>query len=209
MVTLLAAALALASAAPQPAGTPQAARVRCEFRVFDGSDEVSSSTRVRIYDKGQRDNAIAPDASGHVDLAPGVYDVQAVRERDGQVAGIRWLTGLLIQRYPDENGSHLEVLNFKPQYGALELRTGDADLDAAAFRAGDRTRPVATGLRGQGYLLLVLPAGRYDVSVRAKAPNGSERWLPDVDVPVDRTRLRTLQPGAAAFQAPSGAARAR
>jgi hypothetical protein len=194
---------------PRPAVTPQAARIRCEFRVFDGNDEVSSSTRVRIYDKGQRDKGISTDGSGHADLTPGVYDVQAVRERDGQVVGIRWLTGLLIQQYPDEGGSHLEVLNFKPQYGVLELRTGDGEFDAAAFRAGERDRSVATGLRGTGYLLLVLPAGRYDVSVRTKASTAAERWITDVDVPVDRTRLRTLQPGAAAFEAPLGDARTR
>src|SRR5512144_1743275 len=130
MVTLIAAALALAMSAHQSADPAQpATRIRCEFRVFDGSDEVSSTTRVRIYSKGQRDNAIPTDTSGHADLATGVYDVQAVRERDGQVAGIRWLSGLLIERYPDEAGSHLEVLNFKPQYGALELRTAGGDFE--------------------------------------------------------------------------------
>jgi hypothetical protein len=190
--------------APQASPAAQPSPIQCEFRVFDGGDEVSPSTRVRVYASGQRDNGVAADSTGHVQLAPGLYDVQALRERDGQVTGIRWVEHLLIQRYPDEQGHHLEVINFKPQYGALELRTVDqADYDVSAFPAGDRARLIATGLRGPGYRLLVVPAGRYDVRVRANGSNPADSWLPDIDVPVDRTRLRTLRPPDPAARRPA------
>ncbi len=177
--------------------------VACEFRVFDAADEISRETRVRIYPSGRRENPVRVEA-GRVSLAPGLYDVQAVRERDGRVTGMQWVEHLLIQRYPDEGGHHLEVINFKPQYGALELRTGgQGDYQATAFPAGDRARPVATGLAGAGYLLLVVPAGRYDVRVAGKGANAAEFWMPDIDVPQGRTRLRTIRPPASQSHRPS------
>ncbi len=179
-----------------PPSTPPAQPVACEFRVFDGADEVTGETRVRVYVNGQKENGVAADAAGRVPLRPGLYDVQLIRERNGQVTAIRWIEHLLIMRYPDEEGRHLEVANFKPQYGALELRTGaGATTDTAeAFAPGDRTRPIASSRPGDGYLLLVVPAGRYDVRVGPAGSAAAGAWLTDVDVPADRTRLRTLTP---------------
>ena len=169
--------------------------IQCEFRAFDGADEVTRETRVRVYPSGLKEGGIATDPAGHVPLAPGLYDVQVLRERDGRVTAIRWIEHLLIMRYPDEAGQHLEVVNFKSQYGALELKTSRQDCEATAFAAGDRARPIATGKRGAGYVLLVAPAGRYDVRVKAATPNAPDIWLTDVDIPADRTRLRTLDAG--------------
>ncbi len=189
-------ALSLLAAAPQtPPPAQSAPPVRCEFRVFDAGDEVTAGTKIVVYGSGQRSNPIAADARGRTPLVPGLYDVQVIRERGGQVTGIRWVEHLLIQHYPDEQGRHLEVINFKPQYGALELRTGETGDQVTAFASGDRTKPVATGRAGDGYVLVVVPAGRYDVRVQAKGSN-AETWLPDIDVPADRTRLRTIRPSA-------------
>jgi hypothetical protein len=184
-------------AAPSPAAVATQAfgSITCEFRVFDGGNEISRETRVIVYPSGRSENGLRPDAAGRVSLAPGLYDVQAIRERGGQVAGIRRVEHLLIQRYPDEQGYHLEIINFNAQYGALELKTGGAvEYDAAAFTAGDRTRQVATALRGAGYLLFAVPAGRYDVRVKPAGASTPETWLTDIDVPQGRTRLRTFRP---------------
>jgi hypothetical protein len=181
-------------AAPAQATDAQA-RITCEFRVFDGGDEISRETRVVVYPSGRRENGVRIDARGRARLDAGLYDVQAIRERNGQVAGIRWLEHLLIVRYPDEEDFHLEIINFNTRYGALELKQVDrTEYDAAAFAPGDHARPVATALPGAGYLLLVVPAGRYDVRVRAKSAKAVETWLPGIDVPAGRTRLRTLRP---------------
>ncbi len=183
----------LAWLAQTPASPPPAQPIACEFRVFDGADEVTRETRVRVYVNGQKENGVPADAAGRVPLGPGLYDVQLIRERNGQVTAIRWIEHLLVMRYPDEEGGHLEVANFKPQYGALELRTADAAADTAeAFAPGDRTHPIASSKAGNGYLLLVVPAGRYDVRVRPTGSTAPGTWLTDVDVPAERTRLRTL-----------------
>jgi len=188
--------LVLVSWLAAPAQTPDAqALITCEFRVFDGGNEISRQTRVIVYASGQREKGVRTDAAGRVRLGAGLYDVQAIRQRNGQVVGIRWLERLLIARYPDEEGFHLEVINFNTRYGSLELKPVDrTEYDATAFAPGDHAHPVATALPGAGYLLLVVPAGRYDVRVRAKGATGVETWLPQIDVPGGRTRLRMLRP---------------
>jgi hypothetical protein len=168
--------------------------IQCEFRAFDGADEVTGETRVRVYANGRKGGGVPADSSGRIALTPGLYDVQVTRERDGQVRAIRWVDHLLIVRYPDEGGRHLEVTNFKPQYGALELRAPAAEYEATAYAAGNRSRPVAGSRTGDGYLLLVVPAGRYDVRITPRSAGGTERWIADVDVPADRTRLKTIGP---------------
>ncbi len=194
MVTISLFLIVSGLAAPWQATAPQPSpRITCEFRVFDGGDEVSRETRVLVYPSGRRENGVPIDASGRVPLEAGLYDVQAIRERNGQVTGIRWVEHLLIQRYPDEEGHHLEIINFNARYGALELKPGNSvEYDVAAFAAGDRTRAVATALPGVGYVLLVLPAGLYDLRIKARDASAPEKWLPEIDVPAGRTRLRTI-----------------
>ena len=180
----------------QAIAAPQAPPpIQCEFRAFDGADEVTRETRVRVYHNGRKGNGTPTDSGGRIALGPGLYDVQMIRERNGQVRAIRWVDHLLIVRYPDEAGRHVEVTNFKPHYGALELRAGTAtNYEAAAYPAGERSRPVASGKPGDGYLLLVVPAGRYDIRITPGSPSGPESWMADVDIPADRTRLKTIGP---------------
>ncbi len=194
MTTILLFILAwLVQNAPPPQISPP---VQCEFRAFDGADEVTRDTRITVYPGGQKKNGTPADKAGRVALLPGLYDVQLLRERDGRVIGIRWVEHLVIMRYPDEADRHVEVVNFKPQYGALELKVASqAAYEAAAYPAGDHARPVDSSRPGQGYLLLVVPAGRYDVRVKPTESNAAETWLTDIEVPADRTRLRTIGAG--------------
>ena len=134
--------------APQPpavAGDP--ATVRLELRVFDGPEEVTGETRVRLFPRGQRTNdlptTIAPGQAITATVPVGFYDAQAIREKQGEVAGLRWAEQLLVQRYPDEYGRHLEVINFKPGYGALQIRPAP---DAAAAAKGWTAAAYASGL---------------------------------------------------------------
>ena len=166
-----------------------------EIRVFSGSEEVSGETRVTLHRAADRTAAVPP-APGHegrhvFSVAAGIYDAQVVRERDGRVVNIRWAERLIIMPYPDEDGRHLEVVNFTNGYGALQVkspRQGEMP-ELAVFSVGERTR--ATGApvpnrHGQDYALFVLPAGRYDVQVKTDA---RPTWHTDLEVPLDRTRL--------------------
>ena len=120
---------------PPVAGDP--ATVRLELRIFDGPDDVTAETRVRLFPRGQRTNDLpttsAPGQAITATVPVGFYDAQAIREKRGEVAGLRWAEQLLVQRYPDEYGRHLEVINFKPGYGALQIRPAP---DAAAAAKG-------------------------------------------------------------------------
>jgi hypothetical protein len=172
--------------------------VRAEFRIFSGVEEITASTRLRLMPTGTRDRptTLAEGATLAADLTAGIYDVQALRLQQGSIVGIRWAERLVIMYYPDEDGRHLEVINFQPGYGALQLRAHKGQLsayDVAIYPARDRSKPAAAPVAGEGYTLFVVPAGRYDVRVR---PAGSvsdaeqARWLLDIEVPADRTRVK-------------------
>ena len=175
-------------------------QVRAEFRVFAGTEEITASTRLRIMPTGARDRPMGiPEGARLVtDLPPGIYDVQALRHRQGAIVGIRWAERLVVMYYPDEGGRHLEVINFQPGYGALQLRAAKGQLDAyevAIFPARERSKPAAPPLEGEGYKLFVVPSGRYDVRVRPAggAANDEEtRWFLDIEVPSDRTRIKVV-----------------
>lgn len=180
-----------------------AAPVQCEFRVFDGADEVTAETRVRVYPSGTREAGATVDAGqARVTLPAGIYDAQAIRQRQGQVLNIRWAERLVIMPYPDEQGLHLEIINFKPRFGALQLRPGgtgataQSAYDAVVYAAGERAREAARPIAGEDYVLFVIPAGRYDVRVRVRPRPGGEaadRWLLDVEIPEDRMRLKRIE----------------
>lgn len=170
-----------------------------EIRIFLGAEEVGSETRVTLHRAGDRSAAVAPAQgrtgshvfSSHVFTVPaGTYDAQAVRERDGKVQNIRWAERLIVMPYPDEDGRHLEVVNFRNGYGALQIKArAGAVSEPALFAAGERSRPVAPPVPvrpGDDYVLFVVPAGRYDIQIK-----GGTRlaWHTDIEVPLDRTRL--------------------
>lgn len=197
MLTMILAATLLALQAPatSQAGPP----VRLVIRVFNGAQEVTTDTRLMVYAAGSREAPLAVDlrpGTGHVAEVPtGLYDVQAVQQREGRVVNIRWAEHLVVMRYPDEGGEHLEVINFQPGFGALQVRPGpnwtkgpDA-WQAALFPSGERAREAGAPTTGDGYRLFLVPAGTYDLRV---AGGEDPVWLPSIEVPPDRTRLKVV-----------------
>lgn len=177
-----------------------AAPVTAEFRVFAGTEEITTVTRLRIMPTGTREKSLTVEEGKRLvtTIPPGIYDVQALRLRTEGIVAIRWAERLVVMHYPDEGGRHLEVINFQPGYGALQVRATKgpiADYDVAVFAAGDRTATAGERLLGEDYRLFILKAGRYDIRVR-RGPNPREtddaQWLLDVEVPEDRTRLKTF-----------------
>ena len=122
-------------------------------------------------------------------VPPGIYDAQAVHERDRRVVSIRWAERLVVMPYPDEAGHHLEVINFDAGYGALQIRAANGqkpDADVALFAANDRSHPAALASWHEMYALMVVRAGQYDVQVTR---GSRSTWHNAIDVPLDRTRL--------------------
>ena len=181
----IAAALALAFAPTGPPPQP----VLLEIRVFDGPGEVTRDTRVVVHATNDRSEPIATVGGGaatiELNVPQGIYDVQAIHERDGQVVNIQWANRLVVMRYPDEGGRHLEVLNFKNGYGALQIRSADGSLPDVTLHAGEG-KEVATRISGPAYVLFVVPAGSYEV--RARRGARVSRYS-GIEVPRDRTRL--------------------
>lgn len=195
---LLAFIIALAAPAralvPQGPGGAQSS-ITLELRVFNGTEEVTTQTRLTVHRAGERTESIphTPSGDGRVQLKvpAGIYDVQAIHVRDGRVLNIRWANRLVVMPYPDEQGHHLEVINFKNGYGALQVRgAGGAELEAALFEPGKRQKPVAAPITGAKYGLFVVPAGVYDLQVRSGAKLS---WQNGIEVPLDGTRLSVVQ----------------
>jgi hypothetical protein len=179
-------ALAIVAGDTAPAGS-----LTLELRVFDGFEDVTSQTRVSVHRAGERTAPIVQVSAGQptisAELAPGIYDVQAIREREGRVLSIRWAQRLIVMAYPDEEGRHLEVINFQNGFGALEVRRHDRmPPEAAIYNPGDRTKTAAAAIPGPGYLLFIVPAGPYDLQT---GDAEGQEWHPGFEVPLDRTRL--------------------
>ena len=192
--------LSLAAAVHAQEGAVQPRPVQAEFRIFSGTREVTASTRLRVMPTGKRDQAMAV-ANGKTlatAIPPGIYDVQALLLRNDAVVGIKWAERLVIMYYPDEDGRHLEVINFEPGFGALQVRGGTgatSGYEVVMFPVGDRSTRIDATARGEDYRLFVLPAGRYDLRVRpAGAGDDSDdaRWFLDIEVPADRTRMKSV-----------------
>ncbi len=180
------AAIALAAALVMQAP----ATVRLQIRVFDGRDEVTPETRMTLYKAGAHDRPIAtavPPAPFDSQVPAGLYDAQVIREKDSRVISIRWAERLVVMPYPDEAGTHLEVINFQSDFGALEVKGhGGAAPTAALYAAGIRDREAVLPFAGDGYVLFVAPANRYDLRIDA---GGQVSWHAGIDVPRDRTRF--------------------
>lgn len=191
-------------APPPPAVSGDAGTVRLELRIFAGPDDVTGETRVRLFPRGQRTNDLpttaTPGQAITATVPVGFYDVQAIREKRGEVAGLRWAEQLLVQRYPDEYGRHLEVINFKPGYGALQIRPAPDAASAAkgwigiAYPSGETTKEAGKAVVAGEDLLFALPGGSYDVKLTMS--DKSTQWMRDIEVPADRTRLKTWSTGA-------------
>jgi hypothetical protein len=174
--------------------------IQMVIRVFDGTEEVTEEARIHIYPAGTRESPVAGRLQAGkgliADVVPGMYDVQVVRQRDGKVLNIRWAERLLVIRYPDEPGEHLQVINLKPGFGALQVRPPGqpgggwpSNIRVSVFSTGERTTEAAKPLASGDYVLFVLPAGKYDLMTSHDSTVG---WTSDIEVPLDRTRLRQL-----------------
>jgi hypothetical protein len=186
----LALTLVTALAAQDPAADP-ARQLTLELRMFNGAEEVTAQTRATVHRAGDRGDPllqIAPsDGRVQVRLTAGIYDVQAIHERDGRVLNIRWANRLVVMPYPDEPGHHLEVINFKNGFGALQIREpGGGRPDVELYDTGKRNKPATAPVADASYLLFVVRAGSYDLLARVP---GKSTWHVGIDVPLDRTRL--------------------
>ena len=173
-------------------------QLKLEIRTYRGTEDVSAATRVIVHRAGQREKPvgqISPGTKRIIGVIPGVYDAQAVHEKDGRVLNIRWAERFLVMPYPDEGGHHLEVINFMNGFGALQIRwagnpTPGPETGVALFAAGEHTQPAAVPTSPGPYALFVVRAGKYDVLVRrGTVPT----WHRGIDVPLDRTRLWIVQ----------------
>ena len=189
----------VAAPAPPPVDIPPGGpSVRLQLRVFDGVSDVTRDTRVRLYPAGHRGTPIkltlGPDRAYEADVPIGLYDVQAIRTRAGSIAGVRWVEHMLVQKYPDEYGRHLQVINFRDGFGALQIRPDGSEAVPAGWSAVATPPGVPATEVGKARalgpdLLLVVPAGTYDVKV--VFPSAQPAWLTSIDIPDARTRLKT------------------
>ena len=176
------------------AGHPAQQLLKLEIRTYRGTEDVSAATRIVVHRAGQREKPVGqiPQGSGRtLAVAPGVYDAQAIHEKDGRVLNIRWAERFIVMPYPDEGGHHLEVINFMNGFGALQIRWARnrvpaADTDAALFTPEEHSQPAAVPATPGPYALFVVRAGQYDVLVRRGT---ALDWHQGIDVPLDRTRL--------------------
>ncbi|HEY7501632.1 MAG TPA: hypothetical protein VH740_24135 [Vicinamibacterales bacterium] len=184
--------LALVTALARPNA---AESLTLEVRVFNGAEEVTSRTRLTVHRAGDRRESLphTTTGDGRVQLVvpAGIYDVQAIEERDGRVVNIRWANRLVVMPYPDEQGHHLEVINFKNGFGALQVRKRTGGLpDVALFEPGKRHKPIGGPFAGPSYMLFIVPASTYDLRVRS----GEQiTWQNGIEVPLDRTRLAIIE----------------
>jgi hypothetical protein len=180
------------AAAPRP----QPEQLVLEVRVFSGLEEVTRQTRVTIHRAGDRHDSLPHltkhgDASVELQVPAGIYDLQAIHERDGRVLDIRWANRLVVMAYPDERGRHLEVINFRNGFGALQVRSDDGPLpEVAIYESSKRDKPAGAPIASAKYALFIVPAGTYDVQVR-KGPKVT--WMTGIEVPLDRTRLSIVK----------------
>jgi hypothetical protein len=189
---LIAAAHAGLSAA---AATGQGDALTLEIRAFNGADDVTGQTRLTVHRAGERKEALPHTRSGDgrvaLQVPAGIYDVQAIHERDGRVVNIRWANRLVVMPYPDETGHHLEVINFRNGFGALQVRGAKGvAFDASLYFAGKHDKPATSPITTAGYTLFIVPAGSYDLQVRVR---GKAAWHANLEVPLDRTRLSIIE----------------
>jgi uncharacterized protein with GYD domain len=188
--------LTMAGAVGHATVRADAGTVRLEVRVFDGTVDVTAHTRVQVYPSGTRNAPVASPTRGErhiVDVLPGLYDVQAIVERDGRVVGIRWAERLAVMAYPDEAGDHLEVINLKSGFGALQVRGKDGapvQGEATLYPGGtrDAAKKRAPAARTTVWMLFVVPAGSYDLVAGGEAG----RQIEAIEIPADRTRLKFM-----------------
>lgn len=178
-------------------GVQSAAPLALDVRVFRGAVEVTRETKVTVFTAGHRTNGreapLISTGERQLPLEAGQYDLQLVQHQDGKVDGVAWTTLRLLVGYPGENGRHLEILNFDKAWGAVQLREYGANASGppawtARLLRKDGTE-VARSVAGDGYQVLVAPAGVYDIAIsRPRRPV----QLNDVEVKANLTDLRVF-----------------
>lgn len=195
---MLALATALAARdSPGPGSPAVVESLTLEVRVFNGAEDVTGRTRLTVHRAGERRESIPHSRSGdgrvQLSVPAGIYDVQAIEERDGKVVNIRWANRLVVMPYPDEQGHHLEVINFKNGFGALQVRSAaGSPLEVALFEPAKRYKPAAVpvSFSGPSFHLFIVTAATYDLRVRS---GEKVTWQNGIDVPLDRTRLFVVE----------------
>lgn len=183
-----------------------------EVRVFDGAKEVSSECRVIVYPSGERAKAQTASAPLHWTLPPGRYDAEGVLAHESVVEKVKGAIGWTLQPYPDEQDSHLEVINFQSGYGAVKIvpvrervmaaAQAEASVDFSRLlipvSRGQSASPASsrfdgTIVRGSSYWLLVAPAGRYPVTVKPVGGGENTVIRREVDVVAERIRVQQVE----------------
>ncbi len=191
--------IAVCLLAPAGAGA-QSAPVELLVRVFNGLDEITAQCQIAVYTADTRDAPLVPDlrpgTGHHVEVEPGLYDLQITWRGPGDTVAIEWAEHLSVLRYPDEGGHHVEVVNLQSVFGALLVRPPvawletDRDWRVSAFLHGGVGRAGFEPVDGTDYRLFILPAGRYDLVAEL---GSTELTVTDVEVPPQRTRLKLLE----------------
>ena len=193
VLVLMGAALAARGASPSAFQSLQ-----LEIRVFDALEEMTGDAYVRVYAAGDRSTPLPISAEGQgfvAQVEAALYDVQIVWQPGGNIRAIRWALALLVERYPGDAGRYIAAVNLKAGHGALQVRpltpADTSSWQVIAFPRGTRGREVGRAVRGNGYVLVVLPVGRYDLMVRR-----GERsvLIPDVEVQADNTKPVRVAP---------------
>ena len=186
--------------APAGVGAQSAAAVELLVRVFNGLDEVTAQCRIAVYTAGTRRAPLVPDlrpgTGHHIEVEPGLYDLQVTWRGPGDTVAIEWAEHLSVLRYPDEGGRHVEIINLQLGFGALLVRPPAAWLETdrgwrvSAFLHGVVGRAGFEPVDGTDHRLFILPAGRYDL---VAGLGSTEHTVTDVEVPAQRTRLTLLE----------------
>jgi hypothetical protein len=181
---------------PAATSAQSSATVELLVRVFDGLDEITAHCQIAVYAAGTRDAPRVPDlragAGHHVEVEPGLYDLQITWRGPGDAVTVEWAEHLSVLRYPDEGGRHVEIINLQPVFGALLVRPSvawletDRDWRVSAFLHGGVGRAGFEPVDGTDLQLFILPAGRYDL---VGVLGSTEVSVTDVEVPAQRTRL--------------------
>ena len=182
------------------AGAQSSAPVELLVRVFDGVEEVTTRCEIAVYTADTREAPLVPDlrpgTGHHVEVEPGLYDLQITRRGPDDTVAIEWAEHLSVLRYPDEKERHVEIVNLQPFFGALLVRPPSAWLETdrnwrvSAFLHGGVGRAGFEPTGGTDHRLFILPTGRYDLV----AGLGSiELTVTDLEVPAQRTRLKLLE----------------
>ena len=161
----IALALVLALAAAPAAQEPQVS-LNLEVRAFNGTEDVTAQSRFTVHRAGERQTSVTPapikmgDGQPALQVPSGVYDVQAIHERDGKVVNIRWANRLVVMPYPDENGpaprSH--QLQATASARCRSARAGPVERSPDRRRSTNRasaTKPIGDAAHGgRGYAAL-------------------------------------------------------